>query len=283
VTNNEGTSNSETFTVNPPLNACTQSTVPNSVTLQIAGLGNGSGNQSGTFTVSHPTVAAAGATTTVSYGPFSTPSSVASNIASIITRNYAYLGVTAQSDGPTITLQSRSVFGTLSSSSSGSIFGINIGVPSSVSYLVRPTLPTLPCTGLFPDYDYSRTYTEDGVTETPRQHITRKHILGTPTLGPPENTVYVSSGLAGNNLPPDEAFILVQGINFTTVFLQWIPTNGYFSHTYKKVTTQRPDGVIVDQGWIGKNVAGNDLYINLLRLSKDQCRVITSYPVLKLP
>jgi hypothetical protein len=274
VTNNEGTSNSETFTVNPPLNACTQSTVPNSVTLQIAGLGNGSGNQSGTFTVSHPTVTAAGATTTVSYGPFSTPSSVASHIASVITRNYAYLGVTAQSDGPTITLQSRSVFGTLSSSSSGSIFGINIGVPSSVSCLVRPTLPTLPCTGLFPDYDSQRPYgvPPNVITETPRQHITRKHILGTPTLGPPENTVYI------NNKPtPDEMFIQVQAYNFTTVFLQWIPTNGYFSHTYKKEVITTPTGTL-EKGFIGTDVAGNDLYTNRLYLSLDRCTVNTSFP-----
>jgi hypothetical protein len=182
--------------------------------------------------------------------------------------------VTAQSNGPSITLQSRSVFGTLSSSSSDSTFGSSIGVPSSVSCLVPPALA---CTGLFPDYDYSNFYKQEGITETPRQHITRKHILGPPTLGSPENTVYVS-----NNLPPDETFILIQGINFTTVFLQWIPTNGYFSHTYSKVVTQTPSGT-VEKGWIGKDAAGNDLYINKLFLSKDRCRVITSYPVLKLP
>ena len=215
-------------------------------------------------------MAAAGATTTVSYGPFSTPSSVASNIASVITRNYVYLGVTAQSDGPTITLQSRSVFGTLSSSSSGSIFGINIGVPTSVSCVV---LPTLPCTGLFPDYDYTRNKPYDDGSTTPRQHITRKHILGTPTATPP-NTVYVNPG----GYPPDEMFTLVQAYNFTTVLLNPIPVNGFFQHTYSKTTQSTPTGT-VEKGWIGIDASGNDLYTNKLSLSADRCRVNTSYPV----
>jgi hypothetical protein len=164
-------------------------------------------------------------------------------------------------------LQSRSVFGTLSSSSSG----INIGVPSNVSCLVLPSLPTLPCTGLVPNYDVSRTYS-DGVTETARQHILRKHILGTPTLVPP-NTIY--TGTNG----PSSVFTLVQLYNFTTVLLNPLPKNGVYSHTFSKRTITNPDGTAVDFGWIGVDASGNDLYTNKLYLTKDRCTVNTSFPV----
>lgn len=264
VTNNEDTSNSKSFTVNPPLNACSQSTVPNSVTLQIAALGN----QSGTFTLSHPTATVTAATTTVSYGPFSTPSSVASSLASAITRNYAHLGITAQANGPSITIQSRNTFGSLSVTSPGSTS--NIGIPTSVSCVV---LPTLPCTGLFPDYDYTRTNPYDDGSTTPRQHIINKHINGTPTVTPP-NTVYVNPG----GYSVDDMFLLVKAYNFTTVFLNPIPVNGAFQHKYSKITQITPTGS-VDKGWIGKDGSGNDLYTNKLYLSADRCRVNTSYPV----
>jgi len=264
VTNNEGTSNSKTFTVNPPLNACSQSTVPNSVTLQIAGLGN----QSGKFTLSHPTATVTGATTTVSYGPFSTPSSVASSLASTITRNYAYQGITAQADGPSITIQARNTFGSLSVTSPGSTS--NIGTPTSVSCVV---LPTVPCTGLFPDYDYTRTNPYADGSTTPRQHIINKHILGTPTTTPP-NTVYINPG----GYSVDDMFLLVKAYNWTTVLLNPFPVKGAFRHTYTKTTQSTPTG-IVEKGFIGKDASGNDLYTNELYLSKDRCRVNTSYPV----
>lgn len=57
---------------------------------------------------------------------------------------------------------------------------------------------------------------------------------------------------------------------------------GHPPNTYKEIVTPTPTGT-EEKRWIGKDAAGNDLYTNLLRLSKDRCKVNTLYPVLNLP
>jgi hypothetical protein len=134
-------------------------------------------------------------------------------------------------------------------------------------------VPKIPCLGLFPDYDTARVYKKEAITETPRQHITRKHILGTPTATP-LNTVYVNPA----SYPVDEMFTLVQAYNFATVLLNPVPApDGSFQHTYSKITQVIPTGT-VEKGWIGIDASGNDLYTNKLFLSVDRCTVNTSFP-----
>ena len=289
-----GTSNPAAFTVTAPPNppppptppapplSCSNSTVPNAVNLQIQAIGNGSGSQGGTFTVSLPTAQRSNATITVSYGQFSTPGSLASSVASAISRSYLHSGITAQANGPNITLQSWSGFGAVSANSSDSTFGSNIGVPSTLSCML---LPSLPCTGLLPNYEVQRVYGAvkgvGGVLETAHQHIIRKHISGTATTTP-LNTVYIPHpGNPGN--PVDETFILVQAYNFTTALLNPFPVKGtgYLSHTFTHVTCgpQLPGtGVCKEKGFIGIDGAGSDLYTNRLFLSTDRCTVDTSFP-----
>lgn len=256
VTNNEGTSNSVNFTVNQPVNTCSQSAVPNSFTVQITGLGN----QSGTFTVSHPTAAVNNAATTVAYGPFSTPSSVAAAMASAITRNYLYQGITAQSNGPNVIVQSRSLFGSVSALSPGG--SSSVGVPSTISCV---TLPKFPCVGLNPNYDVVIAY-KNWPTESARAHIIRRHISNTASVG---TTIYANP----LNLTVDQMFAQVQRWNQVTWLLS-PGTNGIYTYTWPPIQSgNRIHDVI------GTDVAGNDLHSNKLVLTSDRCTVITSYPI----
>ena len=289
LTNTWGDSEPTTFSVvvSPPVtvpppasgtpNLCSQSSVPNAVTLQIVALGSSSGTTNGTLTFSLATAAKSDASMTVNYGQFSTPSSIASSIATAIAKKFLQFGVTAQADGATVTLQSWSSFGTLAVRSSNPALSVTIGSPSTVSCMATPTDL---CTGLFPDYEVQRSYGKVGsqVLETAHQHIVRKHISGTPTVTP-LNTVYVANP-ANPGDPVDETFRLVQAYNFTTVLLNLFQTNNVFTHTFKKTVECGPQlPGCTEKGFIGQDATNTDLYTNKLFLTPGRCSVNTSFPV----
>lgn len=115
VSNYEGTSNSETFTVNSSTvdNACSVTTNPNagfsSITPTTAPVGSGtmlvsfSGAESSYSTLSQ----------TVPYGPYSTPSSIASATAALVTRNFFQYGLSAKAFGTNVIYSGNAKLGTV--------------------------------------------------------------------------------------------------------------------------------------------------------------------------
>lgn len=261
VTNNYGTSNQVSFTVNPPQQACTQSRTPNSFALNIGSLANA--GQSGTFTVSHPTATSNSASTTVNYGPSSTPSSVAAQMASAITRKYVHSGITAQSNGSNITIQSRSLFANIAANSPGSTY--SIGSASTVSCLAPPQVQG--CDGTQPDYDTARPYKNDRTFETPRAHITRRHIDGAPSLRPYVTQYYTIGATASSR------FLTVENYNITTFLHDPIGSNGVHKHVFPSISLL---GFV--WGAIGRDASDNNLNINEFHLDFSTCQVETSFP-----
>jgi hypothetical protein len=123
VTNNEGTSNSETFTVlsgpppPPPPDPCAVTSNPQAGYSSIVSTGTAGG--SGSMAVSFSGAAFAAISPTVTYGPFSTPSSIAANIAANITTNYFQYGLSAKAFGPNVVYSGNAPLGAVSNMATG--------------------------------------------------------------------------------------------------------------------------------------------------------------------
>jgi hypothetical protein len=123
VTNNEGPSNSVTFTVlsapppPPPPSSCAVTSNPQAGYSSIVSTGTAGG--SGTLAVSFSGAAFAAISPTVTYGPSSTPSSIAANIAALITRNYFQYGLSAKAFGSNIVYSGNTKLGTVSNAVTG--------------------------------------------------------------------------------------------------------------------------------------------------------------------
>lgn len=117
VSNNEGQSNGVTFTVvpasapPPPLDSCDVMSNPQAKYSSIVPAGTAG---SGTMTVSFSGDAFAAISPSVTYGPNSTPSSIAANIAALITKNYFQYGLTAKAFGPNVVYGGNAPLGTVS-------------------------------------------------------------------------------------------------------------------------------------------------------------------------
>ncbi|MGD0941845.1 MAG: hypothetical protein ABR905_19280 [Terracidiphilus sp.] len=127
VSNNEGQSvNSEPFTVNssqntgPPPDPCAVTTSPQVGFTSIVPTGTVGG--SGTMAVSFSGTAFAAISPTVTYGPYSTPSSIAANIAALIAKNYYRYGLGARAFGPIIVYSGNATLGTVSNVVTGPSF-----------------------------------------------------------------------------------------------------------------------------------------------------------------
>lgn len=122
MTNNEGTSNSEPFTVisEATLDPCAVTSNPHAGYSSIVSTGTASG--SGTMAVSFSGTAFAAVSPSVTYGPYSTPSSIAANIAALITKNYLQYGLSAKAFGPNIIYSGGSTLGTVSNMATGASF-----------------------------------------------------------------------------------------------------------------------------------------------------------------
>jgi hypothetical protein len=277
VTNNEGTSNGQTFTVTaapppppPPPDPCAVSTNPRSGYTYIVPTGTVGG--SGTMSVSFSGASFSNLSpTTVPYGPYSTPSSIASNLAALITKNYAQNGVFARAFGSNIIYGGIAALGSVSNIATGSSFTTEVSsTAANTAAAACYTIPHIPCLGLWPNYDTPRLYASEGITETPRQHIIRRHISNTPSLGPPQTTVYANTvGTA-----PDQVFSIVQTYNFHTVLQGHPGKGGGLDYTFP---TRTVGGVTF--GLIGIDGSGINLQTNHFVLSPDKCSVITSFPI----
>jgi hypothetical protein len=279
LTNNEASSDNYSFTVNQytphtlPPDPCAITSNPQTGYSYIVPTGTVGG--SGTMSMSFSGAAFSNLSpTTVPYGPYSTPSSIASNLAALITTKYAQNGMFARAFGSNIIYGGVAALGTVTTSITGPSFTTSSSsAAASAAASACYAVPKPPCLGLFPNYDFSRPY-YGGITETARQHITRKHIVGPPTANP-KNTVYIGNG----GLPP--SFSLIEAYNIYTVLRN--PTgsvsgNGLrFTYTFQKQTTLLPGGY-VESGFIGADAANNDLYTNNLFLTSDRCTVNTSFP-----
>jgi hypothetical protein len=126
VTNNEGTSNSKTFTViyeapqDPIADPCAVTSNPQTRYSAIVSTGTAGG--SGSMAVSFSVTAFAAVSASVTYGPYSTPSSIAANIASLITRNYYRYGLGAKAFGPLIVYSGNTTLGTVNNLVTGPSF-----------------------------------------------------------------------------------------------------------------------------------------------------------------
>ncbi len=282
VTNNEGTSNSESFTVvataPPPSfskDPCAVTSNPQLGFSSIVPTATAGG--AGTMAVSFSGTAFATISPSVTYGPYSTPSSIASSIAALITKQYLQYGLSARAFGASVIYSGTTNLGTVRVTA-GSSFTTDTSsaaaTAAGIACYAAIHLP-LPCLGLLPDYDTPRTYRQGNITETPREHITRKHIVG-PATAVPLNTVYTSEGYTPP-LTTAQIFRLVQAYNFTTVLLNPFPTPSGTGVVYIH-TFQSQSNPSYSSGWIGHDAAGTDLYTNNLFLSADRCTVNTSYP-----
>ena len=123
VTNNEGTSNSETFKVlsapppPPPPDPCAVTSNPQAGYSSI--VSTGTAGSSGTMAVSFSGAAFAALSQSVTYGPYSTPSSIAANIAALITKNYFQYGLSAKAFGPNVVYSGNTTLGAVSNAVTG--------------------------------------------------------------------------------------------------------------------------------------------------------------------
>ncbi len=122
VSNTWGESEPVSFTVNSgwPVNPCEVSSSPTSGYTSIVPTGTAGG--SGTMSVSFTGAAYSAVSQTVSYGPNSTPSSIAANIAALITANYTQYGLTARAFGPNVVYSGKMTVGTVNNAATGSSF-----------------------------------------------------------------------------------------------------------------------------------------------------------------
>lgn len=276
VSNTWGESEPVSFTVLstppslPPLDPCAVTSSPKVGFSSLVSTGTPGSN--GSVVISFSGAAFTAISATVTYGPSSTPSSIASNIAALISTKYLQFGLSAKAFGSRVIYGGTTNLGTVSVAGGTAFTADTSSTAANGATLAcyAAPLPLYRCLGLFPSYDALHVYTTEGVTETPRDHIIRKHVAGIPTLVPP-NTVYTSDGLT-----PAQAFSAVQRKNFITVLANPLATSVYrFTFPHIRLPTA---GGTMEAGWIGTDAAGNDLYTNTLYLSPDRCFAITSFP-----
>jgi hypothetical protein len=167
VSNTWGESEPVSFTVVSgwPVNPCQVSSSPQSAYSSIASTGTVGG--SGTVTVSFSGAAYSAVSQTVSYGPYSTPSSIASNIAALITANYTRYGLTARASGPAIVYSGNNTVGTVNHVITGPSITTTTSSTAEASAEAAcgaaPPTPSAACSGP-PNKDYILAVLHDSVT-----------------------------------------------------------------------------------------------------------------------
>ena len=119
VANNEGESDGKAFTVNsatpnvvPPPDPCDVTSNPQVGFTSIVPTGSAGG--SGTVAVSFSGSAFTAISPNVTYGPSSTPESIAASMAALITKNYFQYGLSAKAFGATVVYNGNTTIGTVS-------------------------------------------------------------------------------------------------------------------------------------------------------------------------
>lgn len=101
---------------------------------------------SGTMTASFSGGAFDGNSVTVPYGPYSTPESIASHIAALITKRYYNSGLSAQAIGSYVLYKSNAVLGTPTLAGSGASFGKDTSTacpPANMKYVLAVSNDTV--------------------------------------------------------------------------------------------------------------------------------------------
>ena len=162
VVNNEGESDGVTFTVASqfPAQPCSIGASPKSTYSSFISTATPGG--SGTVAVSFSGAAYSAVKQSISYGPYSTPSSVASSIAALITANYKQYGLTARAFGPNIVYGGNSSVGAVNQAITGpSISSTTSSTAASSAanacFAAPPTPPAL-CGNVNPKYVLAVTY-----------------------------------------------------------------------------------------------------------------------------
>jgi hypothetical protein len=275
LANDEAESEPELFTVySPPqtlpANPCAITSDPKSSFSSIISTGTPG---SGSMTVSFSGSAFANISLTVTHGPYSTPSSIASHIAALITKNYAQYGLLAKALGPNIIYSGTSALGTVNISGSSSFTTDTSAAAATATANACYAIPKLPCAGSvgFWNYDIPITYNRGKPgekTETAREHIIRRHIANTASVG---TTVYANP----LHVPTNAMFDQVWRWNQLT-YWRSAGTGGQYEFTWPSIPLGNGEYRLE---LIGNDVSGNDLHSNHLTVSLDKCSVITSYPV----
>jgi hypothetical protein len=276
VSNNEGESDYQSFTVAVapmsqtfPTDACAVTSSPKVGFTSI--VSNAASSNGGTLSISFSGAAFSQVNPTIVYGAFSTPASIASNVAAVVSAKYLQYGISAKAFGPFVIYEGVTSLGAVTHSFTDSSFTTNASsTAASAASMACYALPHIPCLGLWPDYNTKRYYKSDGITETPREHIIRRHISNTASLGPPPTTVYLNTVGAST----DQMFSIVQAYNLHTVLSGNPGKGGGLDYKFPTRTIQG-----VTFGFIGVDGSGNDLQTNHFVLSPDKCSVITSYPI----
>jgi hypothetical protein len=210
----------------------------------------------------------------ITYGPYSTPNSVAAQTAALVTKNYARYGLVAKALGPNVIYSGTSDLGTVSING-GSSFGTDNSstAATAVANACYAIAASLPCKGQlgFFDYNTARTYyrgTPKEIVETPRQHIIRRHIANTASAG---TTIYANPNGAG----VDAMFFRVVLWNQRTYWgAIGVPSGNDL--VYIDTFTPAPSN---GNDVVGYDLYGNELHTNKLILSSDHCSAINSFPI----
>lgn len=192
---------------------------------------------SGTFSVSFRGSSFAGLTPpTVAFGLYSTPESIAADMAALITRNYARDGLTAKAFGSNV-IYSGSPASSTSSVTFGFVSNVFSGSGGESSSFLANTSPAAatgagiacenaspppsvnpisPCVGANPDLGYGDLYPNG---EAVRQHIINNRIIENPGVGPHKSKYGVAPLLLPLPVFVNSRFNQVVGYNSLTMLL----------------------------------------------------------------
>lgn len=209
VTNNEGTSNGATFTVASkwPANSCAVNSSPKSSYSAFTSVPGGSGR----LTISFSGTAYSSVSQSVSYGPYSTPSSLAANIAALITANYTKSGLTARAFGSNVVYSGNSTLGTVIYTTPGPPIAVDTSPAAAASAETAceeaPSTPAPVCDVVSPQYvlavvNDSVTWKSEGaeqgrfVNYSLEYWPARPGLLGAPVTFPATITEHLSKAMS---------------------------------------------------------------------------------------
>jgi hypothetical protein len=149
--NSGGESEPATFTVNsapappPPADPCAVTSSPQVGFTSIVPTGTASGV--GTMAVSFSGPNFSALTPSVTYGPYSTPESIAAHMAALITQNYIQYGLSAKAFGPNIVYNGLTTLGTVTNVATGSSYTTNTSstaaTAAGIACYAAPKAPAL--------------------------------------------------------------------------------------------------------------------------------------------
>jgi hypothetical protein len=204
---------------------------------------------SGSMAVSFSNGSFSGFGITVPYGPNSTPESIASHLAALITKQYASSGLTAQAYGANILYKGNATLGNANFTPSGSSFAADPAPaacpPANLRYVLAvssDTVTWINVPGSTGDTARQVTYV---IENFPPPHTTRFHDLTSPQYTNADITEHLTvNGYTSSNVFPDGVY------RHAGQFVDEIGSRDWFKTKTGSFITDRWFSVIMD---------GNDL------------------------